>query len=222
MARTARRTKRSTFRRRRNIRYKKRMLAKPRIGRRIYQPIHYFTRSLSYTLQVSNGNTSFHGAMKFALNYLPNYTEFLNLYDMYRINAVKVSFIPLSNVTLSLGNAAVIDQYTSNYSRFQTVIDYNDKNLLTSADEYREYSTYKWTPNTRIHTRFFRPRYTPTVTEGGGTYGVTSSSTWVSTASNATEWYGIKYHINFGVAAPATLTTHEVEVKYYLSFRNYK
>lgn len=222
MARTARRTKRSTFRRRRNTRYKKRMLAKPRIGKRLYQPIHYFTRSVSYTIQLNSGSTSFHGVLVFSLNALPGYSEFLNLYDMYKINAVKVSFIPVSNVTLSLGTAGVIDQYTSNYSRFQSVIDYNDDTALTSANEYREYSTYKWTPNTKIHKRYFRPRFTPTVTEGSGSYGIATSSGWVATGSNATRWYGVKYHINFGVTASSTLTTHEVEVKYYLSFKNYK
>jgi len=199
------------------------MLAKPRIGKRLYQPIHYFTRSLTFNLQLTAGNNAYHGSTYFSLNALPSWAEFQNLYDMYKINAIKISFIPVSNVTLWNDTTGKVDPYTANFTRFQSVIDYNDSTLLTTADAYREYSTYKWSPFNKIHKRYFRPRITQTVTEGGGTYGVsTGPGGWVSVASNATRFYGIKYHYNIGVNATQTLTTHEVEVKYYLSFKNYK
>lgn len=223
MARTLRRTKPSRYRRKRSLRYRRKMLAKPRIGKRLYQPIHYFTRSVSFSLVLGAGNNAFHGSSYFAINTLPSWNEFQNLYDMYKINAIKISFIPVSNVTLWDATNARPDPYTVNFVRFQSVIDYNDSTPLTTADAYREYSTYKWTPFNKTHTRFFRPKITQTVTEGGGTYGVsTGAGGWVSLASNATRFYGIKYHYNLGVAAASTLTTHEVEVKYYLSFKNYK
>lgn len=172
---------------------------------------YYFTRHCARTdLDISNSIFTLTG-YNFSLNDLPNYTEFTALYDMYKINAVKISFIPQMTQNISLG--AINNAYAS--TRFLSAIDYNDGSAPSSSDDIREYQSCKITPILRTHTRFIRK---PKILDSSG-YSI---SPWLSTASPAVDYFGLKVAVEPMNSTSTETMTYTVECKYYLAFKNVK
>ena len=112
--------------------------------------IYYYSRyARAETVDVGSLSDAFYG-FAFQLNRVINYTEFTNLYDMYKINAIKITFMPqqTSNVSLSDFNNANAGK------RFFSAIDRNDANVPSSTDELREYKSAKATSILRPHKRY--------------------------------------------------------------------
>lgn len=182
------------------------------------QKIHYFTRFVKYNVITgSTGTTETLGSKSFKITDLPNWGEFRDLYDMYKIKAVKISLIPPSNVTQYLTNPDF--NQTAFTNKCFTVLDYNSKDTPASIDELRQYKTCKWTPGNRIHKRFIYVKPTITVTEGAGSYGVATTNSWTAMASNTTEFYGFKYGISHPSLTQST-GLYEIECKFYMCFKN--
>lgn len=199
----------------------KRQMLKPKIGGKLKQPVHYFTRYADGgTISLVDNTTATYGVLYFELANIPGYSEFSAMYDFYKINAVQVKIIPSVNVTTGQGGEAV----SAYYNRFFSVIDYNDRAVPNSVNDLRQYSTCKVTPQQRIHKRFFHPRPVFVVDEDAGSGSsvgvgqVSGKSTWIATASNQTEWYGIKYAYEHP-DPNATIDAFKVEYKFYLSFK---
>lgn len=213
------------FQRKRAKMGKKFNVVKPKINGRLVQPVHYFKRHFAYTNIVGlAGTTTTFGDLYFQLDDLPNYSEFTTLYDFYKILAVKVYFIPISNVNIVSGTNPDLLTSTTYGNRMFTVIDYNDRTVPTSLGELRQYNNCKVTPN-EYHTRFFHPRPVIAMDEdaiSGGVYGIgQTKDVWVSTESNQCEWYGLKYGIEHLTMA-ANTTLYKTEVKVYLAFKAVK
>lgn len=197
----------------------RRQIVKPKFGGRVQQPVHYFTRFHTYgQITGLNGTDSTKGSMVFKLTDVPNWQEFQALYDSYKLKAVKVSFIPVSNVTL--GNSVPLEEQTSHLNRIYTVFDYNDKTVPSTLNSLREYQNCRWGSNNRVHKRFLYPKPLMTISEGGGSYGVAQfgKSPWISMASDQTEFYGIKYGIQH-TNLHQDVVLYGIEVKYYLAFK---
>lgn len=221
--RSYRRTyRRKTYGRKRTFRrnFKTRSFKINRRGIKVHQFAKFVNRGV---IVGASGTTATYGAYTFQLPEVHNWaTDFQGAYDQFRIKAVKVMFIPSSNVT-SFETHDDADQKTAFYSRLFTVFDPNDKNVPGSLNELREYATCKWSPNNVIHKRFIYPRVLTTVNEGSGTYGTmqTKGSPWINMVSNSTEYFGIKYAMEHP-ALSNSHTLYVVECKYYLQFRNAK
>lgn len=147
-------------------------------------------------------------ALNFSLNDLPSFGEFVSLYDMYKIKAVKVSFYPTMTQNVSTG--AVNNVYAS--ARFFSAIDYNDGSAPTTVDEVRQYSNCKYSSQVRPHVRFIR---NPKIAISN-TY---SFSPWLSTAVSTENYFGLKVAAE---ATGATSNTYSIEATYYLAFKNVK
>jgi len=202
--------------------YNTRQLIKPMYNGRLQQPVHYFTRYHGLGLITgSNGASATYGQIHFKLSDVPGYGEFSNMYDFFKISAVQVSFIPVSNV--SLGNSVPLGQQTGFTNRIFTCFDYNDKTAPTSTNQVREYANCKWSPNNVIHKRFIYPKPIVTVDEDGpgvGNYGAASfgKNPWISMANDSCEYYGIKFAIHH-VSLSQSTDLYEVEAKFYLAFK---
>lgn len=151
------------------------------------------------------------GGYQFSLNDVPNYTEFTNLYDMYKINGVKLTFIPQqdANTSLSPVNNAIAN------ARFFSAIDYNDANPPASVDELREYKTAKWTSILRPHVRYI---HKPKIFDTSG-YSI---SPWMATTSPSVNYFGLKVAIEPTEATITTTFTYKIEAKFYMEFKNVK
>lgn len=150
-------------------------------------------------------------AFNFSLDDLPSYTEFTALYDMYKINAVKVSFLPQMTENISLTSVNNPHAYT----RFFSAIDYNDSTAPSSIDELRQYQTCKYTPILRPHKRYI---YKPKILDSSNT----SRSPWIATSSPSTNYFGLKIAVENMNSTTTTSMDYVIEAKYYVSFKNVK
>lgn len=198
MRRSNRRIKKKIYRK-----YTKRAIRKRRIPFR--KNVYYFTRYCDDVQIVSDAANPTRVGIDFRLNKLPNYTEFTSLYDMYKINAVKVIIRPQMSQVNSLG--ALNNIYYND--RIYTCIDYNDATAPTTTDEVRQYQSCKIGSCVRPHKRYI---YKPKILDSSS-YSMTP---WVACAAPNTIWYGLKVAID--TVPNAAFWT--VEVKYYLSFKN--
>lgn len=193
---------RRRYRRRTNKRrYRRRTMGRNRTGvsRSLMYPrrsVHSFKRKC-FLGNIDVTTTDVFGSYVFRLSDLPNYLEFVNLYDLYRIKAVKFTLIP--GITAMDGNplstAVTLPQVRS-------VLDYTDSTVPASFNELYEYSNCKMTQGNRFHSRYFKPALLSTVYETAVSNSYTPKwGTWVSTDDASCPHYGLKYGINAFVAA---------------------
>lgn len=200
------------------------MITTPKFGGRIRQPVHYFHRFVGKTTISYDGTSPTYGSLYFQLADVPGYSEFITMYDFFKIVAVKVMFVPYMNVTYYDATAGVSIN-NSNYSnRFFSVIDYNDSTTPTSLDDLRQYSNCKMTPRTRTHKRFFYPKPVMVVdkdSSSGSTVGYAEviKNPWISTESLDTRYYGIKYGFEQTNPSNSTNEAYRVECVYYMKFK---
>lgn len=211
-----RRARLAPRRRRRNMRLRRGM-----IGRRIAQPVQYFKRSvyLSGNIVTSVTSDTFTNQF-FSLSNVPNYTEFTNLYDQYKINAVKVTLIPRGNtaeITASSGASTVFQgQSVGVFS----VIDYDDTAALANINEACQYQNMKMTRATQQHSRYLKPRFNllSVTNQGTGATGASQNTRgWLDCDYINVPHYGVKWalqqNVNYNL-------TYDVKIDYYLAFKN--
>lgn len=193
---------------RRGFRRFKRRFYRKRFSKKSSQRVYRFTRHCDISPSLlSNINPTF-GSINFSLNDLPNYTEFTSLYDMYKINAVTVTFIP--QMTENVSAVTLNNPYAN--TRFYSCIDYNDNSPPTTIDEVRQYQNCKVTSILRMHKRYI---YKPKVLDAGGY----TFSPWISTAFPSNNYYGLKYAVESTQATGALTFEFKIEAKFYMSFK---
>jgi len=209
----------------------RRMMRKRRIVRRkrAAQQVHSFKRTckldnVSASITAGGVASGISLAYQFTLDSLPNHTEFTNLYDLYKINGIKLSFVPTASEYINSTTSSVVAQ--NGFQRFNSVIDYDDTSVPVNENELLQYATLKTTPGTRTHSRYFKPRILQTVEEiVGATLGSSSSAPkWISTLSPSVEHMGVKIFVpppvsGSGIGAAITYTVYAT---YYLQCRNTK
>lgn len=191
-------------RRRPAVRRLRRRIPRGMGGRQI---VHSFKRTVWQSAAFSVGAVVASGAISFNLNALPNVTEFTSLFDQYRINAVKITFMPR-------GNSAEVGTNNNNTKLF-TVIDYDDDTAPATLDALLQYETLKTTTVARDHTRYMKPRFAVTTYQTALTTGYGSRTGWIDCESNLVPHYGLKYW----VPAVAGANIVDIKTEYYVSFR---
>lgn len=181
------------------------------------QKIHYFKRHVDLgIINLTNAGITSQG-WSFQLNEVPNYTEFTNLYDQYKLCAAAVKFIPLQTVSqispTGVGNFNI---------RFATVIDYDSSGAFATFDDAREFSTCKVKACTQYHTRYIKPRIRSANENDSNT--IVASGTrkmWLSTTVTNIPHYGLRYVFE-AIPTPSYVMQYKVEAVYYLAMRNVK
>lgn len=173
-----------------------------RLIKRLGHPIVNDSQPTAYTQVLNDGAPR---QLLFQLNAVTANTDFSELYNEYKIRAVKVSFIPLANVS---------NMQQSAYSKLiYSAIDTNGGAPL-SHDQIRQYNTVRWSPYNRIHSRYFYPRAQINSSTLSG------KQPWFSTDNNDGEQYRaliISPPTIDGI--PSTEPIYTIECTYYLSFR---
>lgn len=181
------------------------------------QPVHSFVRSdFIETITASNLADTFK-VYTFALNKLPNYTEFTNLFDQYRICAVKLTIIP--SITQTVLDGASTSSYP--LPEIRSIIDYTEDGTPLDFDELYQYATHKMTRGNRIHTRYFKPAVLTSAFEGvAASAYIPKWKQWLTTDDSATPHYSIKVGLN--AVKTANTCYFRVYAKYYLQMKNIK
>lgn len=188
-------------------RYKRRFYRKKYTKNR--QRIYRFTRFVDFGEFTIANNINTYVAYNFSLDDIPSVADYTTLFDMYKINAVKITFLPQMTSNISLGTV----NNANASSRFFSAIDYNDGNAPTSIDQVRQYANCKYTSVIRPHTRYI---YKPKILDTSGF----SIAPWLSTASSNANYFGIKIAVEPMDSTSTVSMIYTVECKYYMSFKH--
>lgn len=150
---------------------------------------------------------------------LPNFSEFQALYDQYKVKALKVSFIPMSNISSFTAVTGATGPAGAYSVRSYTSLDFNyDTSPVTTVSGMREYQNMKWKPYSRIHSRYFYPRINSSNTINGYTL---KQQPWLNTADPNRSHYGLNFAVDV-TNAPVGTVLYKIEIKAYLAFKTPK
>lgn len=167
------------------------------------------------------------GNFAFRLSEVPGYTDFTNMYDSYRIRAVKLNFLPVNNtsswVGLTGGTGGTIPFTTGQYAiRSFSAYDPNRDGVgITGSDavsQIQEYQNCKWSPYNRIHKRYIKPKIQ--LDSGGGVSGFVNmpgKQPWLQCANVSVEHYGMPFVIE-PTAIPQGTLLYKIEATFYMQF----
>lgn len=193
-----------------------------KFGGRITMP-HLFKRTFTFGARNSAVTNTLYDtlnniAIPFALNDLPNASEFVNLFDQYRILKVVVKARPYlaeNNTTISSITNANVTPYV------HVVTDYDDATPLSVVADYQQYQNYSRHSMGRGFTRVIYPAvaiamYQTAVSTGYGN----KRKQWIDCANSTVPHYGIKFGINGAGLGVTTSYAIDTELTYYMEFRH--
>jgi len=191
-------------------------LSRGMIGPAVKQPVQYFKRSFWNPAGiVATANQINYSALTFRLNQLPDFTDFTNLYDQYKICAVKVEIIPQFDTNTQIGVGTVPTASHIMSQNFH-IIDYDDAVVPTDINQLMQHQNLKRTPCNRVIKRFLKPKFADRIFSNGIIDGFRPSKGFIDVQSPGVEHYGLK--IAFA-SNPLTLT-YGIRTTYYVACKN--
>lgn len=156
----------------------------------------------------------------FKLNDLPNYQEFTNLFDEYRIDRVDLKFVFGAN---AMQLQTVPANTVAGLVPIVTAIDYDDANPCTAMSQLFEYESAKIHRMGDIFTVSLRPKIS-TAAYGGGVFTsyTNQRGIWIDNASPSVAHFGVKACIQTSLygAGANTNQTLEVFATYHIKCRD--
>jgi len=139
-------------------------------------------------------------AMIFRLDDMPNVSEFVNLFDNYRVRGVKITIKMVSNPDAqSIVGSATTNVYANYFPTLWWTTDEDDVNLVTLV-QMREYAKARHRvlkPNQEISI-FVRPKPLQAMFKGLTTgYALGKASQWLDLANADIPLYGVKLVIDY-------------------------
>ncbi len=174
----------------------------PRLLRRGDSVVHKAIRSNQLAQIDSNTTSDVLVGKSFRLSDLPNITQFTNLYDEYRIDAIEVTLMPnLTNIS-----QAVASPNNFHMGTIATAIDYDSDTAAANKAALLSYETLilhgpshpdkcitrKWVPAVRIATYDSSP---------GFASGGVKQLQWIDTANPNAEHFGLQVGLFNGDAS---------------------
>lgn len=159
----------------------------------------------------------FGASMAFRLNNVPGYTDFTNLYDQYRIDKVKVRFLPLTNSATPIQNGGILPTVFVDVRHDSSTVPAN-MNALREAQGIREYRL------DRPFTVSLRPKWISTVGDPLQTavIGAAPRTGWIDTGYYAANHFGLGLwfsNLNLASTLDDVYTMVRIDITYYLSMR---
>lgn len=146
------------------------------------KPMHKFSRTVEERYDLSSdGINPTLSALVFTLDQLPDYTDFTNLYQLYRIRKVKLEWTPEYT---ELTDAALVSNAVNVY--FNSALDQTNSSTPTSVQQVLQYQNCKSTSIVRKHER---------MVEVSALMGVMPCNCYISTQNPSERHYGIKVAI---------------------------
>lgn len=201
---------------------------KPRYNRKQWKPKMSMALKPDYTTIVYTGDETigsgnvaeYNNAIFFSFDQVTNYNYYAQLWDQYRINFVKVEFIP---VQATLVNRPYDDTTTPNVNTSTpllfAVIDRDDSNVQNSA-EIKSRQGHRYCKATRKMDWSFSPStltpvYAGSVSSFG--YKVNLNKQWLDMGNTGVIHFGLKYALE--TQSPNNTFLYRIRKTYYVSFR---
>lgn len=191
-----------------------------RTFKRSIRPVIYnFKRTVELeNMEVPSGSAGFIKIYAFYLGQVPNVSEFTNLFDQYRIMAVKITFYPPFNSSFKTSSTS-----TEPCGEFYTVIDPDGSGTVPDINGLDQYQTLRRTYFNRPHSRYLKPKsYQYGVQDGTSSFGGYISlprSTWLDVGNVSCRYHGL---IAAWVQSQSALTLGmfiRCTATYYLQFK---
>lgn len=192
-----------SFRRRSRKTYRRKKLPKLTRGTKVYK----FKRTARLgTLNIASG-TGITQAYTFNLAQVPNYSEFVNLYDEYKIIGVKFRMSPWVDSNIQAG---------TNMGKLYYAFDPNDDTAWTTVDQALQYNSCKMrNVNSRPWSVYFRPLPRQRLYESGSNDAFGPYRGWIATTDYSTPHYCLKMISE----TPNTTMSILIHATYYLKFK---
>lgn len=199
--------------------------------RKFRQPVHYYKRTVKISDITASFNTvgpvsqNIAGAYVLSLDSFPNFTEFQQLYDQYKIKGIKLSFVPSGNSAIYSTASGSVAQI--GFSRFNSVLDFDDSTTPTAENQLLQYSSLKTTPGWATHKRYYVPRVKSALVDNAVTNTLVASGSqrpgWISTDRPDIEHYGLKVWCSAPInTATSAAITYSVYATAYIACKNVK
>ncbi len=161
---------------------------------------------------VPNAVTSAAGGVGYAKNFqldqIPQFADFVNLFDQYRFTHVTALFIPRTNTNnLTVASNAS----TQTVSPILAAFDPDDSTTPTSDTDVLSYPTCKVFPGYKVWKYHFKPR-AAIAAYGGAFSQFADFDQWCDCASDDVEWYALKV---WQEGDGASQTTHQIWDAYF-------
>jgi hypothetical protein len=151
---------------------------------------------------------------QFALNGLSGSSTPAALFDMYRIEAVRMTIRPNNNAI------GIADPTLVRLCPLYWVIDYNDGVALGSTGTATTYENCAVLSPGESGSRTFQPKMLATVKSAAGTDYMSVAPQWLPCTSDDVLHYGAKVFVPQALAAQTLLQTWQVTFEYWITFRN--
>lgn len=187
-----------------------------RVGRTKAIRVHYFKRTMVEDILIRDKGFTSGGTLGSSfsskLNDLPAASEFIALYDTYKICGIKKKFV------FTKSSADVDGDATNELPTLITVNDFNDSDNLVNEDQALQYASYKARRLDKIVSRYYRPCLMM-ITNSITANSLSSKSRWLSTASPDVDHFGMKWAIDtIGITNTVSLGHLRVYTTYYIAF----
>lgn len=203
------------------------MRRRRRFSRRGPRPNYMFKSRLFWGTLKSDAGTEIGQAFEFKLNDVIDASTYINMYDMYKICAVKFEVEPMGNVNTALlyspeGMAQVPVQF--GLPDVWTATDPTGTWSVSNEEDIMQYATARRTRAGRIHKRFFKPMWASLAYDNGGSPGYSPRRGYITCDDPAVPHYGVFVYLPN--PNPDTTTayenrmTHRIYITYYLKFKN--
>lgn len=203
----------------------RRRLSRRTRGRRLTNRVYSFRRTanLGQLTAFQDGNITSIGIQagySFQLDQVPQFTEFTQLYDQYKLSMVKLELRPTVTDMVGVPNQGFTA--ASGFYPLRTVIDYDDAQAPPNEPFMFQYQNMRTTQPTRVHTRVVRPKFSTRAYATALSDGFRPSTGFIDCNQPSVPHYGLKVWMDPPplVASTRSTLTYNVYATYYLKFKN--
>lgn len=162
---------------------------------------------------VASNSGAVSNSYSFNIASLPDITDFSNLFDQYKLNAIEVTFIP--NITSNDMNPVSTYYEMPNV---HSIIDRDDDAAPGALTNLMQYPSYRRTRGHQVHKRYWKPALAQTIYKTGATTGTAQKGPmWLDLADTTIPHFGLKLYIDQTNAS--TNIKYSMYVKYFLQFK---
>jgi hypothetical protein len=174
----------------------------------------YTVRTFNQLSPITLSTSNQAGAFNFALTQVQNASSYQAVFDLFRIDYVRVEFKPVANAI------AAPTATTTSYPALYSVIDYDDSTNLTGISAAQQYDNCMVLEAHESASRAFRPRIAIPAYGGVSFNAFTNiTNTWVDVGSPATLHYGLKWYLQAATGAQTILPSWDVLFELVVSFK---
>jgi hypothetical protein len=150
----------------------------------------------------------------FQLSNLDNSGAFENVFDQYRIDAIRMTCSPQNNAV------GLVTNSTTTLVPLYCVIDYDNTSNLATAAAAREYANCIVLEPGKSFIRVFSPRVAKATYFGAFSSFSNEVAPWIDCASPNVQHYGIKIFVPGATAAQTQLQSWDITYEYFMSFKS--